>query len=276
MGTGAIPQRTDGPTQTVTQDWFAAIRDALIADLVGRAAGTAGDKAGAIGTAAYRWKQLFSKFLVLGGPTYFVTVKAPAGLSAPYTITLPSAIPTAGLTALLTMAADGTLSAADRIAAASIASQAITIGKLATMPSAQVASAGQLAKSPVCTSFLIGTSFADITNLDVTLTTTGRPVNIMLLGDDATPTNKSRLEGAASSVQSFEWKVTRDAAAISYFRGHMTAPPGYSPRHAIGGLVDHIDYDLPAGTYQYKLQVKRNSATYAATLYSARLVALEI
>jgi hypothetical protein len=94
------------------------------------------------------------------------------------------------------------------------------------------------------------TSYTDVTNLSVTLTTTGRPVMLVLVPDAAGGTS-STIGNAGSSYAGYI-KFLRDATSL----GELT----YQQATYNSGQTPVI-VDVPsAGTYTYKVQAKTNSA----------------
>lgn len=104
------------------------------------------------------------------------------------------------------------------------------------------------------------TSYVDVTNLSVTLTTTGRPVILNIQPDG--------LATAATSVtagSTMTHKYVRASTDISIWRTTSGELP-------MGALF--IDANLGAGTYTYKVQVLVSGGTGAVT--NMRLVAYEL
>ncbi len=121
-------------------------------------------------------------------------------------------------------------------------------------------------------------SFNDITNLSVTITTTGRPVALYIIGDSSITAISPNRPGTANGTASngIALRVIRDAStqvALQYFdvasETSMLLP--------IGGL---IGFDpVAAGTYTYKAQAGTPGQTGAATpgnIAHVKLVAYEI
>lgn len=119
-------------------------------------------------------------------------------------------------------------------------------------------------------------SYVDVTNLSVSIITTGRPVILMLIADGV----GSSYIGAANSG---DWgrfgtyQILRDATSIyqAQIGNYLHGADGgtiYSPASSI-----HTFDDVAAGSYTYKLQCKR-SGSDAASVYcvNCKLVAYEV
>jgi hypothetical protein len=105
---------------------------------------------------------------------------------------------------------------------------------------------------------------ADVTNLAVTITTTGRPVLLIVQPDGASPSNASRLCGDTTGNVNF----VRDSTSIATFIANCNATVKAFETSAV--VLDVVG----AGTYTYKIQVSSNGSTmYASYL---KLVAFEL
>lgn len=109
------------------------------------------------------------------------------------------------------------------------------------------------------------TSYVDITNLSVSITTTGRPVLISVISDGTA--NFSRWNNLNSSNFSVV-RLLRDATEIA--DAECSGGTANTPPQAFS------HFDVPAaGTYAYKLQLKVNSAG-TSSFANAKLVAREL
>ncbi len=102
-------------------------------------------------------------------------------------------------------------------------------------------------------------SYVDVTNLSVTLTTTGRPVMIMLIPDN-NGTNPSVFGAQANSdfVMNGYFQILRGASVLSQYQiegefGSTSANLYFYTGPSSIALIDPVS----AGTYTYKMQVKK-------------------
>lgn len=204
-----------------------------------------------------------------------VTVSAPTALASNYTVTWPAALPASQK--FMTLDASGVMSApwavdnstlqvssntvqvkALGITAAQIANLTITAAQIAngTITRTQLIPVGQQVSSSSGAFTTTSSSFVDVTNLTVTITTTGAPVQIMFFADGSgtSPGDQSQFSFSGSTNGVMEYKIFRDATAVFYGRvlgwGTGTAMTVYSAP----GSINAMDV-VAAGTYVYKLQV---------------------
>ncbi len=121
------------------------------------------------------------------------------------------------------------------------------------------------------------TSYTDVTNLSVTLTTLGRPVRLFL--DTADGTNESFLRAIVDTSASnpfAKYKLIRDSTDIKITDLAMTSGSSSTSVQVVVpvGVIDHLDTPA-AGTYVYKLQTLAGSNNVSDVRH-ARLVAYEI
>lgn len=105
-------------------------------------------------------------------------------------------------------------------------------------------------------------SFTDVTNLTVTITTSGRPVRLFLqgVGGGSSSSFSSTVSGAAIFIL---LRGVTEIARVT-FGATVITPPG----------IDIIDRGLAAGTYTYKVQAAQTSGSGAVS--NVILVAYEI
>ena len=230
-----------------------------------------------------------------------ITLVSPT-LSASYTITLPSALP--GSRKLLSVDASGfvedvmdvdgaTLEVTTNslqiknggVTGAKIASQTITGSNiaLATIDNTMLtASAGILKSQLVSLGQQISSSsgtwrwgatgggagtWKDVTNLSVTITTTGRPVFIALIPDGA---GQAYINGGNNSFFAF----TRGGTQIANY-GPFVLSGGSVVAYLFSPSYVFID-PVAAGTYTYKFQGTINPNTIDLYVYNYKLVAYEL
>lgn len=153
------------------------------------------------------------------------------------------------------------------VSTAKIQALAVTKDKLAALGQQLSASSGTftLASSSTLT---------DVTNLTVTITTTGRPVVLLLISDSTVNT---------SFIQAVNGTVN-PRASIQFIRASTTISDQGLTNGFIGATslitvppssFQHIDI-ISAGTYTYKIAVKGLSTTDTTNVYYTKLLAYEL
>lgn len=138
----------------------------------------------------------------------------------------------------------------------------------AAVTTAKRASVGQQISSS-CGTFLINsTSFTNVTNLSVSITTSGRPVCIALQSDGT---------GSAASIGinvngTTQFSFLRGATEIA--RVAVISSSGTASLFVPSSSFSHIDQPA-AGTYTYKMQAQTSSGT-TANVNNSVLVAYEL
>jgi hypothetical protein len=253
MGNTTIPTRSD--QQTIDSSWFNKLKEAFTQNIVPRNSdGIATDEGGSLGESALAFLGAYLKnlYLVIGSKA--VKLKAPAGLVADYTLTLPTALPTSTAKPLfMGLTGDVTPQA---IARTDLPTSALAISTLATSNGTSYGS--------------IFPSWQDIPNCTTTIITTGRPVLIFMQSDGST--NAATIETASGSVSASYIAIARDGVIISK----------YLLRHAGASAIDipsssiiHLD-NPAAGTYTYKIQASNQSAGMSVGIWNSKLVAIEL
>lgn len=232
----------------------------------------------------------------------YIALQAPTTLTTGYAVTFPATLPeTSG--ALYTLSTAGTLSytnvdnstlaiaastiavkaggitntylgstaASDNIvamgglAAAGLASNSVTFVKRLPRPSSTAL--GGVSVSSSCDAFsTASTSFVDVTNLSVSLTTGGGPVMLMLVSDGTG--GASRGQVSASTVGQIAF--LRAAGGIGFYEFGNS---GIATTTVPAASVTYIDA-VAAGTYTYKVQAKVVTGT-GVSVGRVKLVAYE-
>lgn len=173
---------------------------------------------------------------------------------------------------------DGSSLAFDGTGALSINTGGVTQAKLAARSTGTTVTAGGVAISTSCGAAAITTSYADITNLTVTITTTGRPVQLMLISDSDNSTVPNGILSArhgTSNSAEVDFKFLRGATYLAEY-AVMSQVVGATQLFLYAPMSAFQFLDFPvAGTYTYKIQGKRVSGDLA-TVYNTKLVAYEI
>ncbi len=160
------------------------------------------------------------------------------------------------------------------ITATQLASNAVTQVKLAARTTGTTVAAGGIAVSASCGSYSTGsTSYVDVTNLSVTITTLGRPVRVRLQSDGSA---NSSLIGVSTGTDTADalFKLVRDSTDISITPVyHLVSGTSGQTLQLPSSMISHDDV-VAAGTYVYKLQAKVSSTGTAFAAY-AKLVVYE-
>lgn len=111
---------------------------------------------------------------------------------------------------------------------------------------------------------ITNTSFVDVTNLSVSLTTNGRPV-MLLIVPAAAAANCNVYTNTSSSIS---FRALRDATDLGQFFYEVS--PGSQG-------CSMIWFDTPAaGTYTYKIQARKSGSGAGGLLNTAKLIAYEL
>jgi len=192
------------------------------------------------------------------GASSAITLKAPS-LAGSYTITFPTAVP--GSNQYLQMDNSGTLStvSADSIGSAMTSTGANAIAAARTRSTGTSVGAGGIAISSSSAQFIsTSTSFVDVTNLSVTITTSGRPVKIALIPDGDVSGNFASLQSivSAGTTTSMGIRILRGASPIAdQVLAAQWVSSGTNYTSCPPGAVTYIDA-TGAGTYTYKVQAR--------------------
>lgn len=188
----------------------------------------------------------------------FIAIQAPVSLSTGYAFTLPANTP-ASSNSFLTSDTSGTLgytNADESTLTVSsnliqIKPQGVTQGLLAPRAVGQTVGAGGVALSPSCGTFSTNsTSGVAVTNLNVQLTTTGRPVMLMLAADTSGNGTDFFFNISTNILLSFN-NSTLSSNVGSYL---LAAPSSVLP----AGHLAAIDLGVAGvpGTYTYIVTMK--------------------
>lgn len=142
----------------------------------------------------------------------------------------------------------------------------VTTGKIANgaVTRAKLASVGQQISSSSGYFITSSTSFTDVTNLSVTLTTTGRPIVLGLVADGSTGIPCRIISNSSTS----QIAILQDSTIISLNQIDDTIETAC-------GIIWHF-YVPSAGTYTFKVQAKKTVPGGTIQFYSAKLIAYEL
>lgn len=200
-----------------------------------------------------------------------ITIQSPAGVGSAYSITLPAAVPAS--TKILTMTSAGVVGDAYDVDNSTIEVSSnsirvkdagVTQAKLASRATGTTVGAGGVAVSSSSSTFsTTASTYDNVTNLNITITTTGRPVIIKAIPDGGNTEATCGPVGGSGS-----WQLN-NVTTGSFWLGLDTGSSVFSP-----GRIQTIDFPT-AGTYNYKLLVKANSSNSYLCQYT-KLIAYEL
>lgn len=212
-----------------------------------------------------------------------ITLASPSALASDYQLTLPAAVPAS--TQYMTSTSSGVLSfsTADTIGAAMTSTGANAVANTRTRAAGSTVAAGGVAVSTSNSGSFVtsSTSLVDVTNLTVTITTTGRPVYLTLQGN--TPTEGYlgvlTISGTNTSVSgtiAIQRGVTVIASSnMRLFFSSTSDTCGYrSPPGSIIAIDTSVNGS--AGTYTYKVTAAAGNAAYRTEVGACYLVAYEL
>jgi hypothetical protein len=167
----------------------------------------------------------------------------------------------------------------NEIATAMIKDSAITTAKInnAAVTQAKRAALGeQLSSSSGAFSSSTTGSAVDITNLTVTITTTGRPVFVGIIGDGTTSNSVIRFNQGGASLTAFIFFV-RGSTVVSQMLLSQSVTGSTALDFRAMAFPWHIDVPA-AGTYTYKIQAQMSNSTGAETFefQYLKLIAYEL
>jgi len=282
-GTGTLSQIV-GPRVRKTD--INDVRTATYQNWVPRnSSGVATDDAGSLGTSLLRWSDLF-----LGPTASGIALKEVAGdLSIEIGDTEVVNISSAGLagagivTGSITTTQMGTNSVdTDEIVALAIETSKINASAVTTdkingnaVTRDKLAAVGEQISASSGSFSTTSSSTVDITNLSVTLTTTGRPVRLFLQGTNSIGINNIRCEdvsanGTCQGIFNFDRGGTVISAEFFGVSGG-TQTDTFIPSSSFSALDVVV-----AGTYTYKGRIKINSASDTVHVTNVKLVAYEL
>jgi hypothetical protein len=156
--------------------------------------------------------------------------------------------------------------AADSVTTAKILDSNVTTAKIAdgSITQAKRAALNYQISSSSGTFTTTSPSFTDVTNLSVTITTTGRPVYLGVMSDGDSTSRGAILRGICSL------RIMRGASDIAYMQ---TWPTSSIPLTT--SMVSHLDVPS-AGTYTYKIQVTNEGSPTSCEFLRSKFYAYEL
>lgn len=191
--------------------------------------------------------------------SHYAKLQPPNAMASDFTLTLPS-VPASQ--SFMTVDTSGNMAGYASI------NQGITRSNLAAV--------GQQVSSSSGSFFTTSTSYVDVTNLSVTITTTGRPV-MVFMAPVAAAISFFESSTSTTTTDAISWiKAFRDVANIGETFVHGGPISSNASILAIP-VSSFMWFDVPAaGTYTYKIQVKSQSSAVTTSVFQAQLVAYEL
>jgi len=210
----------------------------------------------------------------------YAKLKVPAALAANYDLTLPAALPGSTLPAFISSSGvitTGQIGAVMALASTDnstleVSSNALRIKDGGVTKSKLVALGQQLSASSAVFS-TSSNSYVDVTNLTVTITTTGRPVMLIVIPDGSTTNVAAFGVSGASGSKGAQAQFLRAATVIAIF--NLFGGASTSSLEVPPGSLCSVDV-VAAGTYTYKVQIKAQNVGDSTTLNRCKFIAYEL
>lgn len=171
--------------------------------------------------------------------------------------------------------------ATDAVETAKIKDLNVTTGKLAAnaVTRAKMESVGQQLSSSCGAFTTSSTSYVDVTNLTVTITTTGRPVACQLVSDGTNSTTvgdcKIGCTSDAATCATF-LILYQDSTIVAQGDFADTGSASGAGSQTMCSAFNHV-YAVAAGTYVFKVQAKASGAgTFLSNVTRAKLMCREL
>lgn len=210
----------------------------------------------------------------------FLTLSPPSAMAANYTLTLPI-LP--AQTNVMTIDLSGNMASItyNAVGQAMTATGANAIAATRTRATGSTVGIGGVAISSSCGNFNNSSlTFVDVTNLSVTITTSGRPVFIGLISDGTGSNSNVGLAstgGVNNATATFA--ILNGSTAISDYIVTLSVQSAQVPfsNEVPSSSINTVDFPA-AGTYTYKIQSKisNTGVTTNANTSNAKLVAYEL
>lgn len=201
-----------------------------------------------------------------------VSLRSPTGLAGSYNFVFPTALPVSN--SFLAIDNSGNVSNTIPVLGALTTSN---LSASAGILKSQLAAVGQQLSSSSSTFTTSSTTFTDVTNLTVTITTTGRPVMLGIVPDGST-VNFSEMKSveAATGTAQLDVAFLEATNVIGLWRIAVTntanAPTASAPVSSFNMI-----YPVAAGTYTFKVQVKVGAfGSETASVSYCKLFAYEL
>lgn len=215
----------------------------------------------------------------------YLTLNPPSALSSGgYTLTLPTR---PASTKFLTIDSSGTISTVSSVQPTQIAASSLTGSQLASQTVAGsnmvngTVTATQLAASQAVSSSsgsfsMSGTTYTQVTNFSVTITSAGRPIMIQAISD-GNGTNPGKVEIQVNPGTDYTgfYQIKRNGSVIAQANlGTLIGASGNQSVTFPPSVINHIDV-VAAGTYTYTVEVKSDASGYNFIVALCKLLVCE-
>lgn len=213
--------------------------------------------------------------------TFGLTLQPPAALTSNYTLTLPSAASIPVSTSFMTLDSAGTMSTGPTVlgalTTANLSPSANILGTQldpsANILKSQLSAVGQQFSTSSGVFTTGSGSYVPVTNLSVTITSTGKPIMVMLLPDGSGNVTKMTAIDSAGGTAIAQFEIKRDATTIATNQiGHD--PSASASNKFIACPFQCMDV-IGAGSYTYTVNILVQTGTGASVEHFS-LVAYEI
>jgi hypothetical protein len=271
MGTGTLTVATDGTIIPATDhnELVDALKDNFVPrDTTSKAAV---DLAGDLGATSYRWKDAYVQKIVLGLIASGLTIEEDSG----DIIFKRDSVEKLRITST---GVDGSDLVAASVGTTQLTNGGVTTAKIAdaNVTQAKLGAANYAVSATSGAYATVITTYVPVTNLSVTITTTGRPVMLMLVGDGSGPTASIGYSVTATfPIIRGDLLYKRDSTGIAtkaYIRQSAS-----STTTGVGDGLDFTHLDpVGAGTYTYSVESKVDALSSRFTISYYKLVAFEL
>lgn len=204
-----------------------------------------------------------------------ITMNAPTALAADYAINLPTALPASQK--FLSLDASGNMASNWAVDNSTLEVTSNTVQvKDAGITKPKLAALGQQLSSGSSGNFTTtSSSYVDVTNMTLSITTTGRPVMIMLIPDISQGAGALVISKSGAGASVF-YRIVRDSTSIAEFPLVLTAVGTSSSVMSVPCSTLQFFDPVAAGTYTYKIQAKVATVSTSADVQASKLLAYEI
>jgi hypothetical protein len=209
-----------------------------------------------------------------GAITNYVALKSPASLAATYSLTMPAALPAGDRYVQSDNSGDLSFVDADSIGSAMTEIGSNAIAAVRTRATGTSVAAGGVGIAIVNSFTTTSTSFVSVTGMSVTITTSGRPVRLELVGASGTsPNSQIRVSDSGSLCSSF-FRFTRGGSNISGDR-YLAGTRSVGTEEIVWSGLTYVDV-VAAGTYTYAVQINGDTSASSVTFQNIALIAYEL
>lgn len=170
------------------------------------------------------------------------------------------------------------LSATAGIVGTQLANQTITATQIAnaTITRTQEAAVGQQVSTSSGTFSTTSTSAVDVTNLSISITTTGRPVYISLVADGSGDAMIKFANTSATATATATVHILRGVTVVASYLIGSGVSGGFNSNTTIPSSAVHMLEVPAAATYTYKVQVLVSGASTTINVNNSKLFVYEL